>query len=126
MKLRLILVQQNIDTYAEIKELTKIQQKQIEIELKAYFGKRVALKAAFDGECILEFWQVVSVDQPEIVLYDFWQMNVDSGGVFHANTTNETGVEMIQGSFDVQAKWVDDENAQNLAEALSSAEKTKQ
>jgi len=126
MKLQLILVQQNIDTYAEVKELTPLQRKQIEIELKAYFGKKISLREAFDGECILNYWQVVSAENLETILYDFWEMNAESGGVFVAGTTKETGVEMIQGSFDVQVGWTDSEEAHTLADALSVAERKEQ
>lgn len=126
MNLQLILVQQSISTYAEVKALTEIQRKQIAIELKAYFGKKVSLKEAFDDECILDYWQVVDAETPEIVLYDFWQMNGDSGGVFYANTVNQTGVEMIQGSYGVQAGWLESKAAENLSDALEVAEKRKQ
>jgi hypothetical protein len=125
MKLKLFLIQQDIDTYAEVKELPKIQQKQLALELKAYFGKKVPLREAFDGECIANYWQAASADDPDNVLYDFWEINTDSGGVFHANTTDEAGVEMIQGSFDVQAKFVSDRQVALLADAFSEAERTK-
>jgi hypothetical protein len=126
MELKLLLIQKDIDTYAEIKDLSKIQQKQIAIELKAYFGKKVVPREAFGGECMANFWQAFSADDLETALYDFWEINTDSGGVFISNTTDETGVEMIQGSFGVQAKFIDDEQAALLAEAFSNAEKTKQ
>lgn len=125
MNLKLFLVQQNIDTYAETKDLPKIQQKQLALELKAYFGKKVSLKEAFAGECIANYWQAASVDEPDQVLYDFWEINSDSGGVFQADTTDETGVEMIQGSFGVQATFANDPQAALLAEALANAERTK-
>jgi hypothetical protein len=125
MKLKLFLVQQDIDTYAEVKELPKVQQKQLALELRAYFGKKVALREAFDGECIANYWQAASADDPDKVLYDFWQINTDSGGVFHANTTDEVGVEMIQGSFGAQATSTDDRQVTLLAEAFSTAERIK-
>jgi len=125
MKLKLFLIQQAIDTYAEAKELSKVQKKQLALELKAYFGKKVALREAFDGECLANYWQAASADDPDKVLYDFWEINTDSGGVFHANTTEEAGVEMIQGSFDVQAKFVSDRQVALLADAFSEAERTK-
>jgi hypothetical protein len=46
MELQLFLTQQDIDTYAEVKELTRLQQ-QIALELQAYFGKQVPLREAF-------------------------------------------------------------------------------
>lgn len=126
MTLQLILIQKSIDTYAEAKELSDIQQKQMVIELKAYFGKKTSLREAFrEGECMFDFWQVVDVAQRETVLYDFWELNADSGGVFYTGTVNETGVEMIQGSFGVQEKFLKDENAKRLAEALEEAERIK-
>jgi hypothetical protein len=125
MKLILFLVQQSITTYAEIKELPKIQQKQVAVELKAYLGKTTTIKDAFDGECMANYWQVAAADDPEKMLYDFWEINSDSGGVFHANTIEETGVEMIQGSFGLQAKFSGDQNAALLADALTDAERTK-
>lgn len=124
MKLTLYLIQQEIDTYAEVKALTKLQQKQLTLELEAYFGKKTAFKAAFDGECIANFWQACH-DGSNAPLYDFWEINGDSGGVFHTGTTNTAGVEMIQGSFDVQAKFVGDQEADLLADALAAAERTK-
>jgi len=125
MQLKLFLVQQNIDTFAETKELSKIQRQQLALELKAYFGKRVALREAFDGECMANYWQAAPTDDLDKVLYDFWEINSDSGGVFHADTTDEAGVEMIQGSFEVQAKFRGDKQAGLLVEAFSNAERTK-
>jgi len=125
MKLQLVLVQKDIDSYAEVRELTDHQRKQITVELKTYFGNKVALKELFsEGECIFNYWHIVDVESPETVLYDFWELNGDSGGVFPVGTTDESGVEMIQGSFDVQAGWVGREEADALADALSTAERT--
>lgn len=124
MKLTLYLIQQDIDTLAEVRALSKIQQKQLVMELQAYFGKQTAFKDAFDGECIASFWQICP-DDTDTPLYDFWEINTDSGGVFHTGTTDEAGVEMIQGSFDVQAKFANDPQAALLADALSDAERKK-
>lgn len=124
MKLTLYLIQQDIDTPSEARDLSKIQQKQLAIELKAYFGQKTAFKDAFTGECIASFWQVCP-DDSDTPLYDFWEINTDSGGVFYTNTTDETGVEMIQGAFDVQIQFVDDPQSPVLADALAEAERKK-
>ena len=125
MQLKLLLVQKNITTPAEIKELNKIQQAQLTLELKAYLGKKISFKEAFDGEINASFWQIASTDKPEKILYDFWEINSDSGCVFLANSTEEAGVEMIQGSFDVTAKYTGHKDVVALAQALNTAERGK-
>ncbi|HYG53406.1 MAG TPA: hypothetical protein VD905_21060 [Flavobacteriales bacterium] len=126
MELILKLVQQKIDTVDEVKELTDIQQKQLAHGLKMYFGRKTTFKTAFNGECIVDYWKAADKKNPAAFLYDFWQINSDSGGVFFTDSLNETGVEMIQGYFDVQAAYIGNETAVKLAQAFAAAQRIKE
>jgi hypothetical protein len=126
MKLILKLVQQKIDTLDEAEELSEVQQKQLAHGLKLYFGKKTSFKSAFKGECMADLWEVIDNSNPGIILYDFWQINADSGSVFYTSSVNETGVEMIQGHFDVQSSFIGKEDSIKLAEALGTAKQIKE
>ncbi len=53
-----------------------------------------------DGLGYTEFWQVANVQTNEI-LYNVWVFDVDTAMVYHADTTTDVGVSMMQYSFDI-------------------------
>ena len=93
--------------YDNLNELTKLEKEQMLKAGKACFEApgddfihtlEDFLDQTYEGNC--ELWQVVSEDDPEKPIYDVWIVNVDSGVVFYAGTTKDTGVGMIQNYWD--------------------------
>lgn len=123
MELILRLLQQKITTLHDVENLNEVQQNQLAHCLKMYFGKKTSFKTALKETCSIDLWEISEKSNPFNILYDFWRINGNSGGVFFANTLNETGVEMIQGQFDVQAAFIGKPESIALAEWLESAEK---
>ena len=89
--------------YDNLDDLTKVEKEQMLKAGKACFEApeddfihtlEDFLDQTYEGD--VEFWQVVSENEPEKPIYDVWVVNVDSGVVFYTGTTEDTGVGMIQ------------------------------
>jgi hypothetical protein len=91
---------ENLDSQPEVRK------KQIALSIAYYEGEEYALEnlsEAFypnheEGIVFCELYEVT--DKSGKVLYDFWQLNSDSGTVFFADTDQPAGIEMIQFYFD--------------------------
>ena len=53
-----------------------------------------------DGRGSAEFWRVVDA-LSNVSMYDVWVFDVDTAMVFHADSTTDSGVSMMQNDFDV-------------------------
>lgn len=89
--------------------LSPVQTEQLRLSGKPVYGVDAqspveTLAATFvaegDGKGSVEFWEVAADTTPGKVLYEVWVFDVDSAVVFHAGTTTDTGVGMIQNDFD--------------------------
>lgn len=125
MKLQLILTQKDTGSLAEAKQLSAIQQAQLTYSAQVYFSdKSMTLDKVYKGgEFFADLWQIVEVDKPEKVLYNFWEVNVDSGAVFYANSVKFTGVYQLQNYFMLDDDYKDNADAIALKEALTTAVK---
>jgi hypothetical protein len=121
MELLLISQYPDIQTAAQAKKLPALQQAQILVAVKAYFGPTRTLIGAFrGGECELTGFRVVEAAHPEGTLYDYWETNADSGYVFVHGTTTGAGVEHIQFSFEAMPRTPE---AEALAAAMQRAKR---
>ncbi len=95
-------------TAKNYKELSEIHLQQMAISATLGYGKEYTtpehfLEQSGDGdmeEAIVELWDVVEADKPDVVLYDCWVYIVDTANVFFAGTTKDTNAAMCQFSFD--------------------------
>ncbi len=95
-------------TAENYKELSNIQLQQMAIIATLGYGKEFTtpehfLEQSGDGdmeESVVELWDVVEADKPNIVLYECWVYIVDTANVFFAGTTKDTLAAMCQWSFD--------------------------
>lgn len=95
-------------TAENYKELSNIQLQQMAISATLGYGKEFTtpehfLEQSGDGdmeESVVELWDVVEADKPNIVLYECWVYIVDTANVFFAGTTKDTLAAMCQWSFD--------------------------
>ena len=111
----------DVDSAAFVKKLPPLQQAQILLAAKAYFGPKRTLIGAFrGGECVMNGFWVASAAHPDVPLYDYWETNADSGYVFLHGTTTAAGVEQMQ--FDFEAMDGTPEAAA-LAEAMQHAKR---
>ena len=125
MPLQLIARGPLISSAPNAKKLTKDQQAQLSFALKTYFGKKVSLANAFprDEPTWVQRFEVVDADDPSTVLYDFWEINADSGELFVAGVAKSASIERLQGCFSVVTNADDDGALSELALALSQAER---
>jgi len=95
--------------FDNLASLTPIQVEQLHACLPLYYGEEEASRIdrsnianLFDEEAerwaFASLYDVVDAESKE-VLYDFWEYNVDSGTVFLHNSTEHTGIFMIQFGF---------------------------
>ena len=90
------------------KELSKIHLQQMEISATLGYGNEYTtaedfLEQSGDGDmndAVVELWDVVAIDNPDVVLYECWVYLADTANVFFAGTTNDTLAAMCQWSFD--------------------------
>lgn len=95
-------------TVENYKELSEIQLQQMAISATLGYGKEFTtaehfLEQSGDGdmeEAVVELWDVVDADKPNVVLYECWVYIVDTANVFFAGTTKDTLAAMCQWSFD--------------------------
>jgi hypothetical protein len=112
-----LIDEENLDT------LNDLRKAQLDLAGKLSYGEEVnyetALYETYEGNC--EFWEVFDTQALDTPLYDVWVFDVDTAVVFFAGTTTDTGVGMIQASFDpIETKNNTPEN-QLLAQALEKA-----
>ncbi len=94
------------------KALSQIHLQQMEISATLGFGADYKTAEHFLEQCgdgdmndaVAELWDVVTVDNPNIVVYECWVYLVDTANVFFAGTTNDTLAAMCQWSFDDHSK----------------------
>lgn len=106
-----------------LEALSEIQRQQLFIEYEKYSGiEAESIEAMFDAEdegiAICEYFQAFEGDDAA-PKYDVWILNVDSGSVFVAGTTEDTGVGMIQNDFGADFDNTPEREA--LAKALQDA-----
>lgn len=106
-----------------LEALSEIQRQQLFIEYEKYSGTEAeSIEAMFDAEdegiAICEYFQAFEGDDAA-PKYDVWILNVDSGSVFVAGTTEDTGVGMIQNDFGADFDNTPEREA--LAKALQDA-----
>ena len=95
-------------TAENYKELSEIHLQQMAISATLGYGKEFTtaehfLEQSGDGdmeEAVVELWDVVEADKPNVVLYECWVYIVDTANVFFAGTTKDTLAAMCQFSFD--------------------------
>lgn len=95
-------------TAENYKELSEVQLQQMAISATLGFGKEYTtpehfLEQSGDGEideAVVELWDVVEVEKPNVVLYECWVYLVDTANVFFVGTTKDTLAAMCQWSFD--------------------------
>lgn len=113
-------------TVENYKELSEIQLQQMAISATLGYGKEFTtaehfLEQSGDGdmeEAVVELWDVVDADKPNVVLYECWVYIVDTANVFFAGTTKDTLVAMCQWSFDDHSE---DESNEELCADLQKA-----
>ncbi len=123
MEYHLVRLYPAVASAAEARRLPELPQQQLLRALKAYHGPKTTLASAFrGGECAADGFRVEDAAHPGTGLYDYWEVNADSGSVFVHETLTSAGVEMIQFSFDVCAGYPDADGAADLlAQALQHA-----
>lgn len=95
-------------TAENYKGLSDIHLQQMAISATLGYGKEYNtpehfLEQSGDGginDAIVELWDVVEADKPNVVLYECWVYIVDTANVFFAGTTKDTQAAMCQFSFD--------------------------
>jgi hypothetical protein len=111
------------------KELGEIYLTQMEICATRGYGEEYTtaehfLEQSGDGDmhdAVVELWDVVATDKPNVVLYDCWVYIVDTATVFFAGTAKDTLAGMCQWSFDDHSKDKSNkELCQDLQEAFDS------
>ena len=98
MSLQLILTERNIDNRIEFKSLPQIHQSQLLVSFKRYNGRKITLGKALAKNYSADLWQIVEKGK-STVLYEFWEINSESGSVFTYNSEKVAGVEMIRSRF---------------------------
>lgn len=108
---------------ADAKKLSELHQAQLLLALEAHFGKKTSFAKAFPREepCTVERHEIA--DDAGVVLFDFWVVDADGGSIFRRDTTENAGVEMIQFDFEVIEGASDAQALDDLALALSRAER---
>lgn len=129
MKLQLILIQAEIN-YEDAHALDPVLKKQLTKALSTYDGQKQSLKSAFENEPLVYLWSVVDADDSEKALYNFWEINADSGEVFFAESDKSTDVVMIHFGFELNpdkanSKSLDHEVIDLLIQQLPNAERIK-
>lgn len=95
--------------FGNLSSLTPVQIEQLHACLPLYYGEEEAalidksdIANLFDEEterwAFASLYHVIDADSKE-VLYDFWEYNVDSGTVFIHQSTEHTGIFMMQFGF---------------------------
>lgn len=125
MKLQLNIIK-IIELADDLDSLTKIQKEQLTESLKQYFGQsdgnahELLNKKAY----IACYIQVVDAKSPDKAIYDFWEINVDSGTLFLPNSLKRTGVKKTQNSFCLD-DGINNPDLKELADNLNIAKKVK-
>lgn len=110
-----------IDSATGAKTLSAIHKKQLALALQHYFGKRISLDRAFRDELHVERFEAVGDTPSDDILYDVWEVQIDTAYVFKPNSVERVPVICLQSSFDPEdegdasSEWV------ALAEALNNA-----
>ncbi len=107
-------------------QLGAIYQQQMAIAATAGFGAEYTTAEHFLEQCgdgdmndaVVELWDVVASDAPDVVLYDCWVYLADTANVFFTGTVNAPAVAMCQWSFDDQSA---DSSNQALCDDLQKA-----
>ncbi len=97
-------------TAKNYQELSKVNLQQMAISATLGYGKEFTtadhfLEQSGDGdieEAVVELWDVVKTEKPNVVLYECWVYIADTANVFFAGTTKDTLAAMCQWSFEDQ------------------------
>lgn len=95
--------------FGNLESLTPIQIEQLHVCLPLYYGEEEAAQIdksnianLFDEEAerwaFASLYHVIDAESKD-VLYDFWEYNVDSGTLFLHQSTEHTGIFMMQFGF---------------------------
>lgn len=125
MKLQLISRGSLLSASSDAKALAAQHQAQLLLALQAYFGKKTSFARAFSGDepCTVQRYEVVEEQAPNAVLYDFWEVNRDSGSLFFSGREERVGIEMLQFGFEITSGAKDDAALLELVLSLSEAER---
>jgi hypothetical protein len=110
-----------------LSQLTESQENQLRATIELYFDEEVEDVADWfypnheEGLVFCEYYEIVNKKDQKV--YEFWNLNSDSGTIFKAGSTEQIGVEMIQFFFDITASGSEEEIAtlEKIAEELQKA-----
>jgi hypothetical protein len=116
---RLVFSAPHIVDRFSFRSLPPLRRKQFQIALRAAWGKGSFdenLRQCEEYQMIWEFYRVTRAGKP---VYDAWILNNDSGTLFAADTSKESGIEMIQSSLMNQSGKLDKEIVEEVSEAYA-------
>lgn len=125
MKLQLN-IKKVIETIDDLGFLTDIQKLQLTYALGRYFGNDNSnLQDLFSkNSCVTVFMQVVDTSSSDTLLYDFWEVNFDSGTLFLPNSVELAGIKKLQNSFCLNDGFASSD-LEEIADKLNIAKKVK-
>jgi hypothetical protein len=113
-----------LETSNDLDFLNDIRKLQLILALNRYFGNDNSnLQDLFSrNACVTAFVQVVDAKLPNQALFDFWEINFDSGTLFFPNSLELAGVKKLQNSFCLDDGFASEELTE-LADKLNVAKK---
>lgn len=125
MKLQLNITKV-IEKIDDLDFLTGMQKSQLSLALDRYFGNNnSSLQDLFSrNACVTVFIQIVDTRSLDKPLYDFWEINFDSGTLFFPNSLELAGLKKIQNSFCLDDGFASPD-LQELADQLNIAKKVR-
>lgn len=132
MPLQIIRIYPHLESLYRARRLPTVCQEQIRRLFERFLNEQGTGDAtlAFIGHifgydqnmAVVDGYRVVSEDQPDITLYDFWRFAYADGVLFHAGSVAPAGIEMVDRNFCLTAGVNDPEaQLQALAAALNDA-----
>lgn len=123
MKLQLNITK-IVEAVDDLDFLNDIKKSQLALVLNRYFGNDNSnLHDLFSrNACVTVFIQVVDTNSTDKSLYDFWEVNFDSGTLFLPNSLELAGIKKIQNAFCLDDGFSSDQ-LKELADKLNAAKK---